>query len=165
MKQSTIALVLALILAVVASFLAGCIVTQKRYERMFKGADTVYIEKWLPQPIEEPKDSTPLEPVIVYLPKPYPVHDTTEVHDTTTVRDSVLVEVPIWEKTYTGSNYKATVRGFRPELTDIWVKEETKLIPYQKHWTLTVGPQVGVGITPNGWQPYAGVGATFGYSF
>ena len=167
MKTSTITLVVALILAMAASFLCGCIVTQRRYEKEFKGADTVYIDKWLPQPVEEPKDSTPLKPIIVYLPKPYPIHDTTEVHDTTTVQDSVLVEVPIVEKTYEGENYRAIVRGFQPELTSIWINERQTIIkvPVQKHWTLTVGPQAGVGFTPKGVQPYAGAGITFGYSF
>lgn len=124
--------------------------------------DTVTVTKWLPAPIPEPETKTVL-PKLVFL----PVHDTLAVHDTTAVRDSVLVEVPIEEKTYKGDNYKATVRGFQPELVDMWVKERetTITVPYRKRWSVTVGPQAGVGITPKGWQPYAGFGATFGYSF
>ena len=82
-------------------------------------------------------------------------------------RDSALVEVPIEEKAYAGENYRAVVRGFRPELVDIWVRKETETIrvPVRKHWSVTAGPQLGVGITPDGWRPYAGVGVTFGYSF
>ena len=38
-------------------------------------------------------------------------------------------------------------------------------VPYYKRWSLTLGPQAGVGITPKGVQPYAGFGLTFGYSF
>jgi len=61
----------------------------------------------------------------------------------------------------------ATVRGFQPELVDIWIrqKETTIRVPYRKHWSLTVGPQIGYGLTPKGAQPYAGAGITFGYSF
>jgi len=167
MKRSTVVLVLAVILALFASFLGGGLVGRKLAEKSAEHPDTVYIEKWLPQPIEEPKDSTTLTPKIVYLKVPYPVHDTTAVHDTTTVRDSVLVEVPIVEKTYEGENYKATIRGFQPELTSIWVNEKQTVIkvPYRKHWTFTVGPQGGIGITPKGIQPYLGGGITFGYSF
>ena len=126
--------------------------------------DTVTVTKWLPAPIPEP-DTKPVLPKIVYL--PVVERDTTAVHDTTAVRDSVYVEVPIEEKTYVGDNYRATIRGFQPELTDIWIRQNEKYItqPYRKRWSFTAGPQVGVGITPDGWRPYAGLGVTFGYSF
>ena len=83
------------------------------------------------------------------------------------VHDSVLVEVPITEKRYEAENYRATVRGFQPELVDIWVRETSTTIrvPYRKRWGFTAGPQVGIGYTPAGVQPYAGAGVTFGYSF
>ena len=163
MKASTIALVAAFILAVAASFVAGGLIVQRRYENALKRADTIFVVKWKRDTIYEPKDS------IIYKWKtvPLPVHDTTEVHDTTTIRDSVLVDVPIWEKPYVGENYRLTVRGFNPELVDIWIKETEAIVkvPYRKRWSFTAGPQVGVGYTPQGWQPYAGAGVTFGYNF
>jgi len=124
--------------------------------------DTVTITKWIPAPITEP-ETKPVLPKLVFL----PVHDTLAVHDTTAVRDSVLVEIPIEEKTYTGEDYRATIRGFQPELTDIWIRQRETIItqPYRKRWSFTVGPQVGVGYTPQGLQPYAGAGITFGYNF
>ena len=163
MKHSTIILVLAFILAIIASFWAGGEYVWKKCESSLNRRDTVTITEWLPQPVVPPKDSI----IVKWKPVPFPVHDTTAVHDTTTVRDSVLVEVPIVEKTYEGENYKATVRGFNPELTSIWINEKQTIIkvPVQKHWTFTVGPQAGFGITPSGWQPYLGGGITFGYSF
>lgn len=163
MKRSTIIVALAVILAVFASFLAGGIVGRKLAEKGPKGRDTLIVEKWIHDSIPYPVDSIVYKTRLVYL----PVHDTTAIHDTTMVRDSVLVEVPITEKTYKGDNYRATVRGFQPELVDMWVKERetTITVPYRKRWSVTVGPQAGVGITPKGWQPYAGFGATFGYSF
>lgn len=163
MKQSTFAFILALVLAMLVSFVVGGLVTQRRYEKMLKDADTVYIEKWLPQPIPEPHDSI----IVKWKTVPFPVHDTTTVHDTTAVHDSVLVEVPITEKSYASSNYNLTIRGFQPELVNIWIKQQEKIvtIPYRKQWSFTVGPQLGVGYTPKGWQPYAGAGITFGYSF
>lgn len=163
MKRSTIILVLAVILAVFASFIAGSVVGRKFANTPSNRPDTVTITKWVHDSIPYPVDSIVYKTKLVYL----PVHDTTAIHDTTMVRDSVLVEVPITEKTYEGDNYRATVRGFQPELTDIWVKQTERYItvPYYKRWNLTVGPQAGFGITPRGWQPYAGFGATFGYSF
>ena len=162
--RNIIAIVAAFILAVIASFFIG---GEYLHRRDFNGADTVYVEKWIRDSIPPKPDSVRVETKFVYLQKvvrdsiPYAVHDTSIVHD------SVLVEVPITEKTYMGENYKATIRGFEPELVDIWIKqrETTITVPYRKRWSITVGPQVGIGITPQGWQPYAGAGATFGYSF
>ena len=164
MKRSTIILVAAILLALLASFWLGGEFVRRRE---LLPADTVYVEKWVKDSIPEKPDSVKVEIKYVYLPKAVPVHDTTEVHDTTAVHDSVLVEVPIYEKTYEGENYKATVRGFQPELIDIWLKqkETTITVPYRKRWSFTVGPQVGVGYTPSGLQPYAGIGVTYGYNF
>lgn len=129
--------------------------------------DTVRVVSWLHDTVEV-ESSRPAGSVPALL----PVHeDTVTDHgrDTVTVhvRDSVMVDVPMEEKAYAGENYRAVVRGFRPELVDIWVRKETETIrvPVRKHWSVTAGPQLGVGITPDGWRPYAGVGVTFGYSF
>lgn len=162
MKRSTIIVVLAVLLAVAASFLFGGYLGRKSANIVPGKPDTLVVERWVHDTITQYVKG-PVEVRYVYL----PVHDTTAVHDTTTIRDSVLVEVPIEERTYEGWNYRATVRGFQPELTDIWVKQTEKIItvPYHKRWNFTVGPQVGIGITPKGLQPYAGAGVTFGYSF
>lgn len=156
-------LILALILAVGGFFLLGWDCARRRYENPSNRPDTVTVTKWIHDSIPYPVDSIIYKYKTVYL----PVHDTTEVHDTTTVRDSALVEVPIMERSYASENYRATVRGYNPELVDIWVKqkETTITVPYRKHWSVTLGPQVGYGFTPQGWQPYAGAGVTFGYSF
>lgn len=164
MKRSTIILVLAVLLAVAASFLFGGYLGRKSAESVPGRPDTLYVEHWVHDTIKE-YVSKPVEVRYVYL----PVHDSVPypVHDTTNVVDSVLVEVPIEEKTYVGNDYRAVVRGFQPELVDIYIRQKERIItvPYQKRWTFTVGPQAGVGITPKGFQPYAGAGITFGYSF
>ena len=163
MKKSTIALIVAVLLAVAGFFILGWDCARRRYDKPSERPDTVLVEKWVRDTVYQPKDSIIVRWKTAYL----PVHDTTEVHDTTTIPDSVLVDVPITEKHYASENYRATVRGFNPELVDIWVKqkETTITIPYRKRWNITAGPQVGFGITPQGWQPYAGAGITFGYSF
>lgn len=163
MKPSTSAFIIALIFAVGLSFWLGGHIVHKRYESALNRPDTVVVTKWVRDTVYEPRDSIIYQWKTAYL----PVHDTTEVHDTTTVRDSVLVDVPITEKHYASTNYRATIRGFNAELVDIWINQKETIInvPYRKRWSLTVGPQAGFGITPEGWQPYAGAGFTFGYSF
>ena len=82
--------------------------------------------------------------------------------------DSVVVEVPIEQRTYEGENYRAVVQGFRPELVSIDIRIPKIAAPATqraKRWRFTVGVQMGYGFTPAGWQPYAGIGGTFGYSF
>ena len=162
MKKSII-IALAVILAVAASFWAGGEFARRRGLAPAGKPDTVLVTRWIRDSIPVVKDS------IVYRTKivPLPVHDTTVTEFETVSHDTVLVEVPIVEKTYYGDNYKATIRGFQPELVDIWVKqtERTITVPYRKRWSFTAGPQVGVGFTPQGVQPYAGAGVSFGYSF
>ena len=163
MRKPSIFLVIAVLLAVFASFWLGSSLTRKRYESALNRPDTVYVEKWVRDTIYQPKDSFIVRWQTAYL----PIHDTTFVHDTTAVVDSVLVDVPISEKHYVSENYRATVRGYRADLVDIWIKQRETIVtvPYRKHWTWTIGPQAGFGITPEGWRPYVGFGATFGYSF
>jgi len=81
--------------------------------------------------------------------------------------DSVQVEVPIERKTYEGENYRAVVQGFRPELVSIDIRQQTVTVTEYKRkwWSVTIGPQLGYGFTPAGWQPYAGIGASVGISF
>ena len=158
-----ITLVVLALVAVAASFWLGSEYAIRRGLVPAGKPDTVTVTKWVRDTIPAVKDS------IIYRTKvvPLPVHDTTVTEIETVAHDTVLVEVPIVEKTYTGENYKATVRGFQPELVDIWIKqkETTITIPYRKRWSFVAGPQVGVGYTPSGLQPYAGLGVTFGYSF
>ena len=97
------------------------------------------------------------------LPAPDHFRDTTKM----IIRDSVQVEVPIEQKTYEGENYRAVVQGFRPELLSIDIRVPELAVPEgrRKRWFVTIGPQLGYGFTPSGWQPYAGVGVTAGFSF
>lgn len=85
--------------------------------------------------------------------------------------DNVSVVIPIEQRVYEGEYYKATVEGYRPSLVDMQLKipavlvTETKTVTKRKLWSVTIGPQLGYGITPAGLHPYAGVGVTFGLSF
>ena len=88
-----------------------------------------------------------------------------------TIREVVEVEIPIEEKEYKSEEYYAVIGGFNPYLKSIEVYPRTEYInttetvTKRKRWGVSLGVQGGYGITPVGWQPYAGVGVTFGYSF
>lgn len=93
------------------------------------------------------------------------------LRDTLTEVDSVLVEVPNVEREYRGEEYYAIIGGYNPYLKSIEVYPKTsyitttETIKERKRWGVSLGVQGGYGFTPKGWQPYAGVGVTFGYNF
>lgn len=88
-----------------------------------------------------------------------------------TIRETIEVELPIEEKEYKSEEYRAIVGGYNPYLKSIEVYPRTayitntETIKQRKRWGVSLGVQGGYGFTPKGWQPYAGVGVTFGYSF
>ena len=93
------------------------------------------------------------------------------LRDTVTEVDSVLVEIPIIERTYESDEYRAVIEGFNPRLKSMEVYPRTvyvntsEIVKERKRWGVSLGVQGGYGITPVGWQPYAGVGVSFGYNF
>lgn len=96
--------------------------------------------------------------------------DSTDAPDSVAVvPDSARVLLPEMEKIYETENYRAVVTGYNPKLSDITIYAPTRTVTNKyvdtKRWRLTIGAQVGYGITPSGMQPYAGVGFTFGYTF
>ena len=86
-----------------------------------------------------------------------------------TIRDTMWVNLPIEEREYKGEEYFAIVEGYNPMLKYIEVYprtayiNSTETIKKRKHWGVSLGVQGGYGFTPKGWQPYAGVGVSFGY--
>ena len=88
-----------------------------------------------------------------------------------TIRDTMWVELPIENKEYKSEEYYAIVEGYNPTLKYIEVYPRTsyitttETIKQKKRWGVSLGVQGGYGFTPKGWQPYAGVGVSFGYSF
>lgn len=78
--------------------------------------------------------------------------------------DNAVVELPIEQKVYGDSTYKAWVSGFDARLDSIKLYQPTKYITIttkQKPSRWNVGIQGGVGITPKGIQPYIGVGVSY----
>ena len=77
--------------------------------------------------------------------------------------DSVEVELPIEQKVYSDSLYKAWVSGFDARLDSIYIYQPTRYITIktteqQSRWSW--GIQAGMGITSKGLQPYIGLCAT-----
>lgn len=88
-----------------------------------------------------------------------------------TIHDTVYVNLPVEEREYKSKNYRVVIGGFNPYLKSIDVYPQTiyinatESVTTRKRWSFMLGVQGGYGITPMGWQPYAGVGVSFGYNF
>lgn len=75
--------------------------------------------------------------------------------------DSVAVSIPITQKVYEDSTYRAYVSGFDVSLDSIFVYRRTEKIYIRaptKQKRFNVGIQAGYGYTPKGFQPFIGVG-------
>ncbi len=186
MRSIALAMLAALV-AIVAGIAAGFFVGRSCSRMPEPTAevvrDTVYLEKWIRDTIVETKTEAAGEvvavlPVATEVPQPPSVdRDTTAVAEAEPVEeqqageDSAAVVIPIERKTIEGEYYIATVEGYRPSLVSIDIRQpymvvkETQTMTRRKWWSVTIGPQVGYGFTPAGWQPYAGIGATIGFSF
>lgn len=80
------------------------------------------------------------------------------------VRDSVKVQIPISQKVYEDTLYKAYVSGYEPKLDSITIKQKTTYITHtirDKESRFRIGLQAGYGLTPKGMMPYFGVGLSY----
>ena len=96
------------------------------------------------------------------------LHNSEPVADTKALPDSAQVVIPIEQRTYEGEYYRAVVQGFQPELVSIDIRLPEIVPPepvFKPGWHFTIGIQLGYGFTPKGWQPYAGIGGTLGWTF
>lgn len=79
-------------------------------------------------------------------------------------KDSVKVVIPITQKVYEDSAFRAYVSGYHPALDSIQIfhRKETVYIrspTKPKRWG--IGIQTGCGLTPNRVQPYIGIGISY----
>lgn len=97
--------------------------------------------------------------VVRYITKSLPV-----ARDSATKQlgnDSVKVQIPISQKVYEDTLYRAYVSGYEPNLDSITIKQKTTYITHtirDKESRFRIGLQAGYGLTPKGMQPYVGVG-------
>lgn len=78
--------------------------------------------------------------------------------------DSAAVEIPITQREYEGEGYRAWVSGYDPRLDSLRVYAPTTIITKRewkppKKWH--IGPTIGYGYTPHGFEPYIGVSITY----
>lgn len=185
--SNRITAILALIVfagACVGSFFLGRATTARDAEVK---RDTVYkydtIIKWKPQPTSSKTTGTQKVKAIAVKPKQEPPvierkDSVEERKDSLAIEppmaepiDSIEVELPITERTYLDEQYKIVIEGYNPVLKSVEMYPRTayitttETITKRKRWGVSLGVQSGYGITPQGMQPYAGVGISFGYSF
>lgn len=130
-------------------------------------SDTVTVVDTIPYRYPVPRDSAVVRYEIVRL----MVADTARVTvtDTVQVADSVQVVLPITQKVYGDSTYRAYVSGYNPELDSIFVFAPTKYVTTvvkekPKRWA--IGVQAGCGYSRGGISPYVGIGVSYNlYSF
>lgn len=78
--------------------------------------------------------------------------------------DSAAVVIPITQKVYEDSTYKAWVSGYEPQLDSIFVYQKTQVInnyirEKPKHWG--IGLQIGYGSNGKALHPYIGIGVNY----
>jgi hypothetical protein len=132
--------------------------------------DTVVLRELVRDIMPMPTSSSQIRTELALLPRSLPpINTSLPKVDTIKVVDSVLVEVPISRTEYSTDNYYIIAEGYRTKLLQVDVFPEQRIITEQvmkrKRWGVSIGVQGGYGITPKGYQPYAGVGVTFGYNF
>lgn len=162
---SILAVVGAVAIVVAAFFVGRATVTVGTVER-----DTVVQRELVRDLMPMPAKSEPLRFEVAALPRVLPaLVMSLPLVDTVRLTDTVYVEVPISRTEYRTDDYYAVVEGYRARLLQVDVFPEvrtvTERVTKQRRWGLTLGAQVGYGITPKGAQPYAGLGIAFGYNF
>jgi len=160
-------LILAAILAAVVAFLIGRGTVPRPVEGVVEVHDTTTVVQVVHDTLTQYKDRIVARRDTLYLPAVRP--DTSGV--VPAEPDSAEVVVPIERVVVEGEHYTATLEGFRPRLVDMELRLPTQIITntttvtVRKRWALVVGPQMGLGLTPEGLRPYVGGGVTFGYCF
>ena len=93
------------------------------------------------------------------------------VTDTIVRNDTTFLPLPIEQKVYEDSTYRAVVSGYKPNLDSLWLYRTTKYVtvtntvkgkPSKFGFGVTVGPSIL--ITPRG-SVYGGLGATLGVDY
>ena len=127
-------------------------------------ADTVTVVDSIPYYYPVPRDSAVVRYEVVRL----RVADSARVtaRDTAHVADSVQVVLPITQKVYGDSTYRAYVSGYNPELDSIFVYATTKYVTTvvkekPKRWA--IGVQAGCGYSRGGISPYLGIGVSYNF--
>lgn len=143
-------------------FAAGWVARGGTSNEAIVAADTVTVVDTLRYYYPVPRDSA----VVRYETVRLRVADTVRVTvgDTVQVADSVEVVVPITQKVYEDSLYRAYVSGYRPRLDSIFVYPSHEVITVTRQakpqrWG--IGVQAGYGVGRGGTGPYVGIGVSY----
>ena len=100
------------------------------------------------------------EEIVRYVKKP--VHDTVFMDKEIFVNADSEIVIPITQKTYTDdSTFRAWVSGYDVALDSIETYRRTVVITKRERQRWHIGLQGGVYLTPKGFQPGIGFGATY----
>lgn len=80
----------------------------------------------------------------------------------TIATDSLTLQLPITQNVYEGEDYKAYVSGVYPSLDSLFVYPRREIVTIKKppkRWH--IGPTVGFGYTPHGFEPFIGISLTY----
>ena len=153
---------LAYMAVLLLGFAVGWIARGGTSNEAIVAADTVTVVDTIPYYRPVLRDSAVVRYEIVRL----MVADTARVTvtDTVQVADSVQVVLPITQKVYGDSTYRAYVSGYNPELDSIFVFAPTKYVTTvvkekPKRWA--IGVQAGCGYSRGGISPYVGIGVSY----
>ena len=160
-----------LILLLLASFTANVLLWNRDGPVEIEERRETYIDT-IPYYHPIPKDSV----VVRYVTDRLPIKDSPiqscelaateeKTIDTSAVKsDSATVVIPITQKVYEDSTFRAYVSGYRPALDSIEIFKRTETVYIRsptrnKKWG--IGLQLGCGLTPNKVQPYIGIGISY----
>lgn len=147
------------IITAIFAFILGVVLSGVgRVDKSIKTTDTITLVDTIREPIY--RDSL----LVRYVTRRLRVTDTLRLHDSVNIefRDSVYVDVPIVQKTYEGTDYKAWVSGYEPNLDSISIahKTITNTITRRDKRRWGLGIQMGVGLNGKV-APYVGVGLQY----
>lgn len=168
MKQTIIILAILLLASVLANVM---LLNRAGPEEPGERVTTTYDTIPFPQPI--PVDSLVLRYVTEKLPtadQPSSPMASVEIIVDSMVcqapNDSVDVVIPITQKVYEDSTFRAYVSGYNPALDSIQIFQRKETIYIRsptknKRWG--IGIQAGCGLTPHSVQPYIGIGISYNF--
>lgn len=175
-KILTIPFIIALLLAVVY---AGGYYSGRKAERNLNERNataetvrrTVYDTAFIDTPIA--RDSVVVRYARAKLPAIQTDHEASlnMAISTPSAGDTVEVELPITQKEYGDSTYRAWVSGFMASLDSIEIYNKTEYITTtilkekRRKWGFCLGPSVGGGWNGKEFGPFVGVTLTWGFNF
>lgn len=150
--------VMAYIIVVIASFVAGAITFRACSPAVLPPAPVTRCDTVVVRDTVRVSVLSAEVVAIVRYDTVRPAPDTVLLRDTMPrIAPSGEMIVPIERKTYRSEDYTAVLEGYRPRLVSLEMYPKVTTITRMRspRWALTAGPGVGYG--PHGVQPYVGI--------